>query len=361
MTSGFDDQVLRDLLGLGPDDRVEELARAPSAVSDVGEGLSYQELSVRPGVESSLVTLARQAPLFTCVEEINSKLDSGTLERWDRDPGIFRFQGLAAIATGPVEATPGENWMIDARGGEHAVIRVPGAGGETILVGQHGELRCFRLRRVEHEDALAKSLEGFHPVVAFNVDMPTPDDLLEHMSPAEWLLERAHRLHASPAAHDRIASVGLVARLGAGTAKDPARVFEALVSGTYRSPTARALDWARGLGRDVLDVVERRALELIDALGQHIETLEDVVAEGGQAAERAVRAIRHGRDDLESIAGVLRAAQRIEVVGSALDTLDREAAAHLSAIDLARVGEDELLSSVAWQEPHAWWGEPRGS
>jgi hypothetical protein len=295
------------------------------------------------------------------VNEINSKLDSGTLDRWDRDSGIFRFQGFASIATGPVAATPEGNWMIDARGGEHAVIRVPGGAGETIIVGQSGELRCFRVHRAKHEDALAKELEGFHLVADFNVSIPAPDDLVEHISPAKWLLERARQLHASPALHDRMASVGLVARLGAGTAKDPAQVFEALVSGMYRSPTARALDWARGLGRDVLDLVERQALELIDALERNLETLEAVVAEGGGAAERAVRAIRHGRDDLESIAWVLRAARRFEVVGPALGALDREAAAHLSAIDLARSGEDELLSSVAWQEPHAWWGEPRGS
>ena len=355
MTRIIDMKTLRELLGVDPADLVEEVGQAPDVASDVGEGLDFQTAETGDG---RLVELVQQAPYFDLVEEINEVLDTGRIDRWQRDSGVFRLQDLreSAMVSGTVESTPQGNWIIDARGEDYSVVRFSADRGEMVLVGYGGGLSCFRTTREETDDELAMRLREYRPGEDVELEVPGPDELLADVSPANWLIERALVLHSSPALHDRVASVGLAARLGAGTTESPKLVFEELVSGQRRSPTARALDWVRNLDTDVVDVVERQTLELADALESDLADLEGMVAEGGETARTAVRGVLYRRDDLESLAWVLTAADRVAAVRPALEKVDREAASHLSAVDMAREDDDDLLSAVSWQEPNAWWG-----
>lgn len=188
-------------------------------------------------------------------------------------------------------------------------------------------------------------------------EIPAPEELLEGVDAPQWLTDRARRLYRSAELLELVESVGFVARLGAATADAPGDLFAALVAGSVQSPGARARRWAASLDKMATDEIIRGVIDAADLLRDDIAGLRELASEGGEAARRAARSVCYRRDELESVSWVLAAAGRGGEVAGTLEAVDQAVSSQLSALDLALdADDDDLLSTIAWQVPHAWWG-----
>lgn len=180
-------------------------------------------------------------------------------------------------------------------------------------------------------DRLTQGLRDLGPPV--ELEVPSPEVLLEGLEVPAWLMERACQLHRSEELLERVASVGFVARLGA-----------ALAAGRAESPNTRARAWASGIDTAAADELERRVMESADLLRDDLEGMEEVVVDGGEIGQRVARAACYRQDELESAVWVLAAAGRD-------DCLKTVAALRLSALDLNLDIDDDSISARAWQVP----------
>ncbi len=367
-----DEKFLREEMGIDPGVELRELAReAPppgktgageaSALRVVGDG----EEAATPQAEAALIKELEQRPFYTPLPETTEQLPSGRASSWDGGKGIFFIEGIP-----PVSMTRGEviplaqgSWILDARRGR-ALLALPVDETETFFVfttkkGEKLELNCWSGKTSQPApDELARAIDKIAIPDAPALEVPAPEALLRGVETEAWLLDRARELCDAPGLMDRVASVGLVVRLGPATAAQPKDLLDGLLSGELRGPISRAREWARGLDQEVLEEIERQVLQGVGALRQSLRTLESRVAEGGETAALAARAVCHLRDELESAAWVLGENDRSDLVGPALESVDEEAAEHLSTLRLAADPADDLLSAVSWQEPDAWWGTP---
>lgn len=208
-------------------------------------------------------------------------------------------------------------------------------------------------------DPWAEALKGWEPPELPKLEVPEPESLLYGVSPPSWLVEKITQLASSPSLIDKVAAVGTAARLGAGATTSPSFTLEFMMQ-CGPSPASRAANWARSLTPEVIEAVEFLVLNQAVILGDDIQSLHKMVALGGETARRAAWSVCVERDRLESAVYILERAVEVDApTRSALDAIDEVATVHLSAIDLAGDLDDDLLSSVAWQEPHAWWGSLR--
>jgi len=171
----------------------------------------------------------------------------------------------------------------------------------------------------------------------------------------EWFLERVQRLSTSEDVFERIVSVGLIARYAAALSCRPGEVLQDLIAGR-ESPGYRASTWARAMTGSELDDVERLLLEAADILRSDLLELGEIAVVDADTVKRTVLVVCLRRDELESVSWVLRAAGRQDVVNYMLGAIDEEASRHVSMLDLAV--DDDLISTIAWQSPEAWWGAP---
>jgi hypothetical protein len=207
------------------------------------------------------------------------------------------------------------------------------------------------------EDSFSAGMHEWSPPAPIRLGVPAPEELLEGVEVPRWLADRARRLYRSAELLERVESVGFVARLGAATAEAPGDLFAALVAGHAQSPGARARRWAASLDEAVTKELARLLVDAADLLRDNIAGLRELAAEGGEPARRAARAECYGRDELESVSWVLVAAGRGDEVAGTLEALDQAASGQLTALDLVLdADDDDLLSTIAWQAPDAWWG-----
>jgi hypothetical protein len=242
-----------------------------------------------------------------------------------------RGGGLVGAA-GHVVRLEGDELVLDAREGAAAVsLRV---GADVIAIGVGGG-RCTiaEVARVELRDV---------PEVDAVLGGRTADDAMIRRARGE--LETRDPLRVA-------AALGTIARLWSAPDAPSRKAAEAL-----RSPTPREVvrAWAKTLPRDAVDSLAKLASARGTALLVDLEAIESTSIDDAEARGRALEAVL-ARDDLESIAFVVRAAGAS--IDESTNAVDRFAEALFSELcDALAPIDDAVVRAVSWQEPDAWWG-----
>lgn len=184
----------------------------------------------------------------------------------------------------------------------------------------------------------------------FDVKVPEPDCALHGFTAEPWLLRLVNEHAGAPSPVTRVASLGVIARLWTpARASEVSAALDAVGSG-FPMPVDRVRLWAAALPR-----------ETVESLAFAITSECDMLAALLPEVERGTGGFRvawlHRRDDLESVAEVIRMRCWPEAIGAqdaALRDLDRDAAGFSWACDEVRT--DPRLLTVAWCEPDKWWG-----
>lgn len=352
--------ALRDELGLEESAVLEVVAELPLPAGNVGHGLAGSELDERRLEEllnSPWIDDPTNMPAIAPARLQRSDLDRSVL--------LLRHITRSGSAEGGVREVESGVWVVDTT--------VPG----TLLVFDAGEDR-LALHVAGREGAqvvrlpantasplagiLAAAIETEEP----DVVVPSPAHFLGDVSIHEHVASCAAELHASPSLADRIASVGLLARLASGAAADPGRLSK-LVREGQKGPSQLARSWLQALSAKAIVWVAKTILTRVEPLADDLLLLRGAVTSSQERAAAAGKAICLSRDELESLAMPLRLASRkslteadnaaVEAALQSVEGLDELAVSHLSDLDLAgSYDDDPLLDEVMWQEPLAWWG-----
>ena len=352
---------LRVLLGLGADERLEERGGVEAPAIPVARGLqAAPEAPAGAGLDPGLLDRLRAEAHLTPAAGVREWLRAGRAAWWDADPHVWVLTGLQepVVARGAVASTAEGEWVLDGRG-DGAVLRIPTDEGDQVVAARGRSLTVLDVRPGE-EDAWTRRVRAAPRAPRLEVEMPAPTEWLGATRASAWLIEEAETLHAAPGLFERVASAGLVARLAAGaTEDDPARLLDGLLSGEP-GPAARVRRWAEDAPEAVLEALAGELQAEAAALADDLEALDGLVSALPADAPGVAQALRRRRDMLESAAWVLGMRGRAAAAEPALAALDRAAATHASALALAGTEADDLLASVAWQQPDAWWGVPGG-
>lgn len=327
---------LRQALGLSAEVPLKILASRPLAEAPVGEG--------SPG---ALLALAAAVAQFLSAPECD-RVDLGTdlparvtVSSCPRIPGLLVLEDEGDVVE-VLEGTPSErrDGLVFVR--VPSVVRLP---GEALLLDRR------LITRVELPSALA------------GLDLPATsamtDELLGDWSCPPELLAGVRELAASAAVLDRVASIGLLARLWEPEGA-PGIGFEAVLAG-QETPTDRARAWANGLGPRALEDLVAQVRDEAAALAKRLDSLQAAIAKDPDGAVPMASAFVAARDRVESLAFLARSAGAGASVNRSLEELDREAVARGSMFallpPLPRLGH---LHGVRWQEPTHWWGQLMG-
>jgi len=288
--------------------------------------------------------------------------DVATVRRWKVEVGVFTLSSrLAAVRlkgnNEPLQQgqEDGGGWVIDARRGP-VLAHLASAEGEFLLRFEGGSVALWRLERPV--EAALEGLRAFRPVASPwsspDLTLPGLGELLADAVVEPWLREHHEQLHRSPSWLDRVASVGMLSRLHTPAPEELAGQIQSLLAGETSLLQQRTSSWARELSGEAVGALERAALGELDRLG---DFLQDVVENDRWGDASTLTALLLRRDNLESVAWVLRLAGAGSTLREALLDLDRQAELHLTALQGLPLREPRL-AAVAWQEPMAWWGVP---
>ncbi len=178
-----------------------------------------------------------------------------------------------------------------------------------------------------------------------------------------WLRDEVARRRASGDPWDDIVSAALLARL---ERKPPARVDAeraAFRAGQVDAFVSPAVVWARTWSERERDTVGRAATSDADFVLSELEELQALLLDEldwGPDDERALfarlRAARVGRDDLEGVATLVRAAGGFSPLDAALRACDGLGADVVQSLDHdPEVGDDTQLARAASANPEGWW------
>lgn len=203
-----------------------------------------------------------------------------------------------------------------------------------------------RLRHMDNDEL--KTLDGWTPKRHEPIVPPQIVELLGDRHVEPWLADAVRELAESPSPVDRVASVGMVARLWSPTKGERNDLLAARAS----DPNAAAIAWFRSLSDDERAWIEERSVAEAASL---LEDLDAITTETDAdfAATRTLDLVRR-RDALESVSFLLgpRSALATE-----LRTLDTEVVANASGFELpVAVRGGAWFDAVAAEDPLAWWG-----
>ena len=345
--------TLQSALGLRADQVVEAVLELPPPPSEVGHGAGPSELPLGAGIAAELMLAVERAAFFSPVPELAEAFGQRA-KRWDNTPEVLLFEGLGEpkCAVGAVERMAAGVWVMDSRAAESALLFEQG-GVDRLVVGRQGTLSIYEPPRPVAAE-LGRSLADARkePVL----EVPDIEQLTAGRTVAAWVVEEATRRLEAAALFLRVAGVGLLARHALGSAPSGAGTLESLLSAAL-TPARACAEWAKSLTPDALAEVERQLVEEAGDVGDCIEDFCGLVEHGSEYVEQAARDVCLRRDDLESVSFVLSQAGRGELTAEVLAGLDELAILRLSYFLLAGdYDSHQLLSSVAWQEPDAWWG-----
>lgn len=339
-----DDEELGAWLGLASDERLVCAASSERPPSTVAEGRStdFEQASIEALVEAVRVQ-PHLSPAAGGDAQVRARF-------WDLDPGVVVVEAAhAARARGAAAALGDGAWVLDGRARDAWLVTEDAQGTVVLQVGTSG-VRWMRVVRNATADEVSEP--------GASAQSARIDAWLGDESAQPWLVEEAARLVASGHGLAPFAAAGLVARLWSPPPGEARRAALVRRLAGSDGPAARVRRWARGLARVALRSIER------DALGEAADCARAIAALSVSSSERDLEGEREllagvarRRDDLESVAFVLRAAGWGEAIDRALAALDDIAATRLSTMmAIGLVEADERLAAVAWQEPLAWWG-----
>ena len=262
------------------------------------------------------------------------------------------FEDPAAVRG---EAYFGDRRIVIPTAGPRAVVRTVIQGEDVRIVVDGGAVRVFRV--LAAPDAPAGAPGRQHSSVPHaRLAPPSLADLPGAADQEAWLRDAVADKLASDRYADRVIGIGLIARLWTPVGSDEAeRSLRALLDGEAATPAMAARRWAQDLDRETCEELGQHGIEAARSLRARLDGSGEAIA--AAVAEAFVLGLVLQRDDLESLATVLRFAGASSHLDAALDQLDRSAVTHLTALSsVVGLGEDDRLRAVAWQEPDAWWG-----
>lgn len=342
------DQI-RQLLGLSPDDSLTQDALVPAPATGVGHGLA--SVTVQPEISPQIIEAILRQPRFNPDPDLNRKLGLESVARWDGDLRVVVFDALVTASAGASAFVPELGWLVDTRGADAAVIiEDPHSHEARYLSAENGDIA---IGRVTFE---AKPSPAFVFQDPPTLQLPDLESLLLNLGVKSWLQEEIRQRSASTSVLVRAAAVGLTGRLAMGELEEPERLFHSVVSGGP-DPFDVLRTWARDLPHEVVTYLESSALEEAGTLGDEIDGLDRLVSQDDLEVVRSALSCRRRRDDLESVAYVLKA-QIDTILLDTLQALDRRATAQLSTFDFATDPDAEppLFGAVSAAQPGAWWG-----
>jgi hypothetical protein len=346
-----------EALGFSPATRLVIEEDAPAPDTGVGHGATEMAASsldevIKAGfLARPQFNQARVRPLPHHAEHVEIK-------RWGANPGIVVFEhpGLRLTSYGEVRFEPGA-LVVDCRSAD-AYVRDPDGGWVAVCTRNH-----LIIGHVPHESegdepsAEMRRFPELPPQAPLEVTPPGVDELAAGVALPGWLRNQARDLLEIAAPRARIAGVGLLLRLwtpdNAGAVRE--RLSHDLLEGTG-GPAPVVERWAARVDPAVWPRVERAALEEVDRLIGDLDVLKSTLVDRPGIAAASALAWIYRRDDLESIAAVLRLVASADLLHDALGRLDDAAAARHSIWSLCPRLDDERLRAVYWQEPEAWWG-----
>lgn len=334
---------LRAWLRLARDEDIACVAETRRPPSDVAEGLSIEP---SPSAMHDLVAALRAQPDLTLA---SGPLASARARFWDADPAVVVVEVAGVARARGAVASLGEGaWLLDARS-EPAWLAIEDAEGTAIVRVDGVGVRWLRAKRGETELAAPSAADVAEEPVSVA-------RWLGEETAQPWLIDEANRLASSFGTLSVAKAAGLVARVWSPPPGAARRDALARRLRGDDGPVARVQRWARSQPRSEWRAVEDAAVQEAAACSAALVTTCLRASIDRAQARTALAALVRRRDDLESVAFVLRAAGCAEVVGRSLAALDDAAASHLSALMWIGLDADERIMEVAWQEPSAWWG-----
>lgn len=340
---------LRALLGLSAQDVVVEDDRVPAPATGIGHGLVSAGWE-RQSLDEAVSAILRQ-PGYAEDPALAQAHGLQTLARWHGDPQLVLLgDAPVAIHAGRVAHSDELGWVLDTRAERSVVVLQPGGadGAAMYVCGERGVLTFGHV---------TYAIPPFTFAAEPQLELPGLESMLDRLGVKRWLRDEVHRRARSASPLDRTAAVGLTARLALGALDAPGKLFDALVAGAP-DPIDELRVWARALTPALVAHLLAAALDDAAALGDVIESLSGVLLEEEAAARALAVTVRIDRDDLESVAFVLRTAEPAISLVDALRALDRRAIAHLTTFDLVADADTDppLLAEVSAAQPDAWWG-----
>lgn len=168
-----------------------------------------------------------------------------------------------------------------------------------------------------------------------------------------WLLDEVRRFVASASMVDRFVGVGHLYRYWyAPPAKSDEEILQAFLQTTPMQYT-QASAWARSLGAEVLNQLERWTVDAADYLLECADVLEETLERDTRAPEVLGWLLR--LDDLESVYQLLAATGRGEALRYRLVTIREDVAPRSMWDRCAGYCQSRRLFEAAAEWPTPWW------
>ncbi|MFO0696000.1 MAG: hypothetical protein U0230_20725 [Polyangiales bacterium] len=344
----------RERLGLADDPSVEELGsvRPPT---EVGYGLTTDVVRLDPARTPERL---RGDPSF--VDELElarataARLPGLAIAFWRTDSRYVVVGGLEP------ERLVGESTYAPELG--TLLLLAPDSEGAAVYECEGGEIWIAADAGMLHAwfvptraPAWAEKLDVVGRQASHEPSVPSAIALVTSLSLAPWLRRRLEVLEASPLAVDRCAALGHVARFALASHPEPTRALQALLRREISSPAEAVMEKARAMDQVARDRVRAEALDRVGRCRELLSELPELVSERSPDAASAARLLRHRRNELESVAVVLRGAGDL-ALDDALADLDRGAESWLTTLDVADPGCDDELAEASVARRGIWWG-----
>lgn len=144
------EKLVRELLGLSPDDVLEERGVFPSPSGEFAFSQSLGDLDQNGGGGLSADLLAALGLGTEVIEaaELSAALPRGTARRFAVEPRVVELEGVGELtaAAGPVRRRTDGVWLIDSRR-QPSAVAMRADHGELVICAEDGRLWLFRLTR----------------------------------------------------------------------------------------------------------------------------------------------------------------------------------------------------------------------
>lgn len=205
-----------------------------------------------------------------------------------------------------------------------------------------------------------KLLQALHewepPRAPFMISKPDLAGLLSGVAAKGWLRRAVEVKVASRSRAEWATAVGLIGRLWSSCSDaENAEHTARHLSGVSDTPTDRATAWAKEIPLPALQFLEFAGVCKADDLLEELERLQQAVARGDRVSKRWAVSVLWRRDDLESLAFVLRAAGKGQSLLDVLEPLDSLGETLVQLFGPLDIERDERLRSASRQKPAAWW------
>lgn len=151
------EKLVRELLGLSPDDVLEERGVFPSPPADRAFSEALGEPAEAEGALSAdlLVALGLGTEVMAAAE-LSAALPRGIAHRFAVEPRVVELAGLPELTAiaGPVRRRTDGAWLVDSRR-QPSALAMPADHGEVVICAEGGRLWLFRLRRARAPAARA--------------------------------------------------------------------------------------------------------------------------------------------------------------------------------------------------------------